>query len=170
VRLSKPIRVLLALLGLAALTCYAPLVDGYVYNRRFWFDTLQVEVWVPPEPLPLLCTIYLAARLGGRLGFLTAPLVMVASGVWYAYATVGAESKDFDEQLFYGCISAIPALAGGCLICLIREPLDRAFSWPWPRRNSPLLNPADSRDSGLPPPVDSGGQRPAANGAHRSAP
>src|SRR5262249_2834333 len=104
------VRVLLALLGLAILTCYEPLIAGHLWFRNFGDPLLMA---LRKSAIPFLIVVSVAARLGGRWGFIAAPAVVITSGIWYAHVERDLMGdRDFGENIAFaigaGIIFALP--------------------------------------------------------------
>jgi hypothetical protein len=107
------------------LICYMPVIEGYLY---FYTDLgIPVVQFLRQTGIGLIIVLVLSAILGRGYGWLTAPLVFIVSGIWYAFAEVGYKGeRDFEENFFSAWFFAIVlALPIGLIISLITRWLVR---------------------------------------------
>jgi hypothetical protein len=126
-------RLFLALLGLAALKCYEPVITGHLWYRNFGDPLLMA---LRKSILPFLVIVYFSARFGKRWGFITAPAVVITSGIWYAYVERDLKGdRDFGENIMFAvCASVLFALPLGWLISHNRARIDDWLSFHGSRR------------------------------------
>ena len=101
------------------LICYQPVVEGYLH---FYIITGNpIILFIRQSGMGVYAIIVLAAIVGKRWGWLTAPFVTIVSGVWYAFAEIGFKGdRDFEENIFATFLVAIIlALPIGIIVSLV---------------------------------------------------
>ena len=93
-------------------------MEGYLYF--YIIKGNPVIQFLRQSTLGFLAIIVLAAIVGKCWGWLTAPLVTIVSGIWYAFAEVGFKGdRDFEENIFaVFFVSIILALPIGIVVSL----------------------------------------------------
>jgi hypothetical protein len=103
-------------------------VEGYLYFYIIRGNT--VIQFLRQSGLGFLAIIVLAAIVGKCWGWLTAPLVAIVSGIWYAFAEIGFRGdRDFEENIFGAFfLSIILALPIGILVSLANRKRHKKFN------------------------------------------
>ena len=104
---------------LLLLICYEPIVEGYLYF--YIIPGNSVLQFLRQTSLATVIILFMAALVGRNFGWLTAPMVCIVSGVWYAFAEVGFRGdRDFEENIFFAWFFAIVlAFPIGLIVSLI---------------------------------------------------